>query len=189
MRGFEFLAAKLRRSSVQILNRGAGGSGIVWNSSGHIVTNSHVMRGDEANVIDANGRRSRARVVRRDAIRDLALLETNATLEAAVIGDSDSVRVGQFVIAAGNPMGVPGAVTSGTIHATGQSGFGFSGKWIQADIRLAPGNSGGMLADAEGRVIGINTMIFHGLGLAIPSNDVAAFVRGEASFDAEARAA
>jgi serine protease Do len=184
MRGFESLVEKLRRSTVQILNRGGGGSGIVWNSAGHIVTNAHVVRGGEADVIDAGGHRFRARVIRRDQARDLVLLETDRSLEAADIGDSDSVRAGQFVIATGNPLGIPGAVTAGTIHATGQNGFGFSGRWIKADIRLAPGNSGGMLADAEGRVIGVNTLIFEDLGLAIPSNDVAAFAA-----QSEARAA
>ena len=184
MRGFEELIEKLRRSSVQILNRGGGGSGIVWDSAGRIVTNAHVVRGHEAEVIDAGGHRFRARVIRRDQARDLVLLETHRPLEAAAIGDSDSVRAGQFVIAAGNPLGLPGAVAAGVVHATGQNGFGFSNRWIQADIRLAPGNSGGMLADAEGRVIGVNTLIFQGLGLAVPSNDVAAFAA-----QSEARAA
>ena len=176
MRGFEEVVEKLRRSSVQILNRGGGGSGIVWDSAGHIVTNSHVMRGDQAWAVDAEGRRVRAKVVRRDNDRDLALLETGAThLEAAEIGDSDGVRAGMFAIALGNPLGVTGAAAVGTIHAAR------SGAWIEADVRLAPGNSGGMLADAQGRVIGVNSMVYRGLGLAVPSNDAAAFVRGEAS--------
>jgi serine protease Do len=164
---------------VQILSHGGGGSGIVWDG-GRILTNSHVLRGDAIEVVDAQGRRMRARLIRRDNSRDLALLETNAALEPATFGDSDAVRAGQFVIAVGTPLGLAGAVAAGIVHASG------SGEWIEADIRLAPGNSGGILADAEGRVIGINTMIYRGLGLAIPSNRAAAFVRGEAS---EARAA
>jgi len=170
MRGIAEIAEPLRRSTVQILNRGGGGSGIVWDREGLIVTNSHVVRSDEAYLIDAQSQRFRARVIRRDRERDLALLETNRTLEPASIGDSGLLRTGQIVIAIGNPMGVPGAVVFGMVHATG-------GNWIQADIRLAPGNSGGLLADAEGRVVGVNTMIYRGLGLAIPSNDAAAFVR------------
>lgn len=173
MRGFEQLAQRLRRSTVQILNRGGGGSGIVWDSAGHILTNSHVLRGDEVWVVDSQGRRSWARVIRRDGSRDLALLETHTGLEPAAFGDSNLVRAGQFAIAVGNPLGLPGAVASGIVHAAGGS------EWIEADVRLAPGNSGGMLADAEGRVIGVNTMVFRGLGLAIPSNEAAAFVRGE----------
>jgi serine protease Do len=187
MASVEEVAERVRRSTVQIIHQGGGGSGIVWNAGpfgSRIVTNSHVMRGDEADVSDAAGRRFRARVVRRDHERDLVLLQTNVVLEPAPMADSGSVRAGHIVIAAGNPLGVPGAVVVGAIHATGPVGFGFSGNWIQADIRLAPGNSGGILANAEGRVIGVNTLVFRGLGLAIPSNEAAAFVRYQ-----EARAA
>ena len=87
----------------------------------------------------------------------------------AAIGDSDSLRPGHFVLALGNPLGLTGAISAGVAHAASRD-------WVQADVRLAPGNSGGMLADAAGRVIGINTMIVHGLALAIPSNQVEAFV-------------
>jgi serine protease Do len=176
MRGFSEVAERLLRSTVQILNRSGGGSGVVWDSTGHILTNAHVLRDDEAYVIDAQGRRFRARMVRRDRSHDLALLETGLALDPAPIGDSAKLRAGELVIAAGNPLGVPRAIALGTIHATGSNGFGFSNDWIQADIRLAPGNSGGPLANAAGEVIGINTMIYSGLGLAIPSNEAGAFV-------------
>jgi serine protease Do len=79
----------------------------------------------------------------------------------------------------GNPLGVAGAAAWGIIHAVGPLDFGARRNWIQADIRLAPGNSGGALATATGEVVGINTMVYGGLGLAAPSNEVAAFVRGE----------
>ena len=177
MRGLAEVAERLRQSTVQILHRGGGGSGIVWDNQGHILTNSHVMYGDEAQVMDCAGRRFRARVICRDRAHDLALLETSVALDPAPIGDSGAVRTGQIVIAVGNPLGVPGAVAVGIVHATGPVGFGFSGNWIQADVRLAPGNSGGVLADAEGRMIGVNTLVFNGLGLAIPARDAAAFVR------------
>jgi serine protease Do len=86
--------------------------------------------------------------------------------------DSDQLRVGELVIAIGNPFGFIGALTTGVVHAIGRvPGLGPM-KWIQADVRLAPGNSGGPLADAQGRVIGINTMIAGGVGLAVPSNTV-----------------
>jgi serine protease Do len=173
MSGIEQLIERLSRSSVQVLNRGGGGSGVVWDAQGHIVTNAHVMRGEEARIVDADGRRHRARVLKRDTERDLAYLETGSALEPATFGDSDQVRAGQVAIAVGNPLGVTGAVAAGAIHTAG------GGRWIQADIRLAPGNSGGILADAEGRVIGINTMIYQGLGLAVPSNDAVAFIKGE----------
>jgi serine protease Do len=180
MPGFEELVLRLRRSSVQVLSHGGGGSGIVWDSAGHVLTNAHVARGGEVGVVDWQGRRLRARVIRRDEARDLALLETNAALEPAALGDSNTVRAGQFAIAVGNPLGLTGAVAAGIVHAAG------SGDWIEADVRLAPGNSGGMLTDAEGRVIGVNTMVYRGLGLAIPSNQAAAFMRGQSH---EARAA
>jgi serine protease Do len=172
------LVERLRRSSVQVLQRGGGGSGIVWDSSGHILTNSHVMRGEQAWVVDSQGRRSRGRVVRRDPERDLALLETGLNAEPALFADSNAVRPGEIAFAIGNPLGLTGAVAFGAIHATGALPFGPKGRWLQADVRLAPGNSGGMLADAEGRVIGVNTMIFHGMGLAVPSNEAAAFISG-----------
>lgn len=93
----------------------------------------------------------------------------------AEIGDSDSLRVGQLVVAVGNPLGLSGAVTAGLIHAIGpRRPAGPS--LIQADLRLAPGNSGGPLADARGRVIGINAMIAGGLALAVPSSLVARFL-------------
>jgi serine protease Do len=179
MKGLEDIILRLRRSAVQLVNKGGGGSGIVWSAGpfgSRILTNSHVMRSDEAYVSDMSRRSFRARVVRRDREHDLALLETGEILEPAEKGDSDSLRIGQVVIAIGNPLGVAGAVAVGLLHATGPIGFGFSNRWVQADIRLAPGNSGGMLADADGKVIGVNTLIFRGLGLAVPANDAAAFV-------------
>jgi serine protease Do len=119
-------------------------------------------------------------VLKRDRERDLAVLETGVDdLEPAVIGDSAALRTGEIVVAMGNPLGVTGAVAAGMVHTVGPLDFFPRRNWIQADIRLAPGNSGGILADAEGRVIGINTMIFHGIGLAVPSNEVREFANGE----------
>jgi serine protease Do len=117
-------------------------------------------------------------VTAHDPDRDLAFLEAPATgLPAAAFGDSSRVRVGELVIAIGNPLGFAGALTTGIVHSIGPlPGLGRR-QWVQADVRLAPGNSGGPLADAEGRVIGINTMIAGGLALAVPSNTVAEFHR------------
>jgi serine protease Do len=93
------------------------------------------------------------------------------------VGDSNALRAGQIVLAVGNPLGFVGALSTGVIHGRGPvPGLGRR-TWVQADVRLAPGNSGGPLADAEGRVIGINTMIAGRLALAVPSSDVAAFLR------------
>jgi serine protease Do len=168
------LAQTLRRSSVEVRSGKRGsGTGVIWSADGRIVTNAHVI-GRRPVVKLSDGREFQAEVKRHDPERDLALLQINAEdLPAAAIGDSSHLRVGQIVAATGNPLGVTGAVTTGIIHATGERWF------IQADVRLAPGNSGGMLADVRGRVIGINTMIYAGLALAIPSNTAAAFARGE----------
>jgi serine protease Do len=175
MAGYEEVIEKLRRSTVQVLSGRGGGSGVIW-SDGVIVTNAHVVPTDvtpgrHAEIV-AGGTRRSARIARRDRERDLAILEVpGASLDPAEIGDSEALRSGQIVIAIGHPFGIAGALAIGVIHAVDGR------KWVQADIRLAPGNSGGILADADGRVIGINTMIYNGLGLAIPSHEVNEFLR------------
>jgi serine protease Do len=180
MRGFGEIAERLRRCTVQVSqkDRGGAGSGVVWSSDGVLLTNAHVARGSEAQVQLWNGRRFDAQVAARDGRRDLAQLRIAASgLDAVTTGDSRSVRPGEIAIAIGNPLGFSGALSTGVIHSTGPiTGMGrFS--WIRADVQLAPGNSGGPLANARGEIIGINTAIVNGLGLAIPSNDVADFVR------------
>lgn len=181
MPGYEQVIEKMRRSTVQVWNGRGGGSGFVWDLSGRIVTNAHVVSGARTEIIDASGQHHSARVTKHDPERDLALLEvSDPGLEPAAIGDSGSVRRGQIVVAIGHPLGITSAAAAGIIHAVGPLGFGARKNWIQADIRLAPGNSGGILADCGGRVIGVNTMIFHGIGLAIPINEVNQFVTAHA---------
>jgi serine protease Do len=176
--GFGEIAEKLRRSTVLIQagNRG-GGSGVIWPGDGTILTNAHVARSRRIGVQLWDGREFSATVESRDARRDLAVLRISAThLPAAMIADSSRVRPGELAIAIGNPLGFVGALTTGVIHAVGPlAGLG-SRPWVQADVRLAPGNSGGPLADARGRVIGINTMIAGGLALAVPSKIVLEFL-------------
>jgi len=170
------LAGRLREITVQVHGEPAGiGSGVLWSRDGLIVTNAHVVRG-RVSVVLPGGRAVQARLLARDPERDLAALAIDAhALVPAEIGDSDSLRVGELVVAVGNPLGLSGAVTAGLIHAIGpRRPAGPS--LIQADLRLAPGNSGGPLADACGRVIGINSMIAGGLALAVPSSLVARFV-------------
>lgn len=171
------VAAALSRSTVQVRSRGFGiGAGVIWHPNGIIITNAHVVRGPRATVELSDGRVFDAVCTRRDSHRDLVALKIAAVdLSAATIGDSDALRVGELVLAVGNPLGVVGALTTGIIHATG-SKDAFS-RWVQADVRLAPGNSGGPLADAQGRVIGINTVIVGGLAVAVPSNTVTRFLR------------
>jgi serine protease Do len=169
------LAEGLRASTVHVHGRGpGGGSGVIWSPDGLIVTNAHVVRGPGATV-ETSDRSYDAELVSRDERLDLAALQIDASgLPAAPIGDSGSLRVGQVVIAAGNPLGMTGAVATGIIHTTGSG----PQDWVQADIRLLPGNSGGPLADVHGRVIGINSMVAGGLGLAVPSNTVRRFLGG-----------
>jgi serine protease Do len=98
-------------------------------------------------------------------------------LEPATPGDSTALRPGELVIAIGNPLGFAGALSTGVVHSVGRlPGMG-SQSWIRADVQLAPGNSGGPLANAEGRVIGINTAIVNGLGVAVPAHTALEFLR------------
>jgi serine protease Do len=176
--GFGEIAEQLRRSTVLIhAGRRGNGSGIIWSSDGSIVTNAHVVRGSHVRVRLWDAREFTAAVESRDPRRDLAVLRINATgLNAVSAADSSQVRAGELAIAIGNPLGFVGALTTGVIHAVGPiRGLG-SQAWVQADVRLAPGNSGGPLADARGRVIGINTMVAGRLALAIPSNAVTNFL-------------
>jgi serine protease Do len=172
--GFGDIAEALRRSTVLVHARGRGsGSGVIWSSDGTIVTNAHVTLGAQAGVQLWDGRECDATVVSRDRRRDLAALRIEATnLWPTVAADSSRIRPGQLVIAIGNPLGFVGALTTGIVHAVGAlRGLGPQ-SWIQATVRLAPGNSGGPLADTEGGVVGINTMVAGSLGLAIPSSVV-----------------
>src|SRR5262249_15594153 len=116
------------------------------------------------------------------ARRDLAALHIRADdLPAARAVDSSQLRPGELVIAIGNPMGFVGALTTGVIHSVGPLHALGGHSWVQASVRLAPGNSGGPLADAQGRVIGINTMVAGRLALAVPSNAVRRFLSSGSS--------
>jgi serine protease Do len=183
--GFGEIAERLRRSTVLVYTERAGsarggggsGSGVIWSGDGSIITNAHVARGGRVSIQLWDGREFEARVAARDPRRDLALLRIDATeLPQAVSADSSQVRPGELAIAIGNPLGFVGALTTGVIHAVGPL-RGIGGQtWVQADLRLAPGNSGGPLSDARGRVIGINTMVARQLALAVPSNIVNGFL-------------
>ncbi len=176
--GFGDIAEQLRRSTVLIHAGGRGnGSGVIWSSEGMIVTNAHVVHGPNVCVQLWDGREFEAAVTARDPRRDLAALRINAnSLPAACPADSSQLRPGELVIAIGNPLGFVGALTTGVIHAIGPLRAFGSQAWVQASVRLAPGNSGGPLADARGYVIGVNTMVAGRLALAIPSNAVRDFL-------------
>jgi serine protease Do len=186
--GFGEVAERLRRSTVHIGSGGRGhGSGIIVKSGANsalkfgavIVTNAHVAAVGPPAVTLWDGRSFQARIDALDRRRDLALLRISASdLPAADLGDSNRLCPGELVIAIGNPLGFMGALTAGVVHAVGPlPGLG-PRKWIQAGVRLAPGNSGGPLADAAGTVVGVNTMVAGRLGLAVPSNEVARLLSG-----------
>lgn len=173
------MAAALAQVTVEVRigrppgpGRASVGAGVVWHPDGLILTNAHVARGD-VSVVLADGRARPARLVARDPERDLAALVVDACgLPAAVIGESRALRVGELVLAVGHPFGLARALSAGLVHAV-------DGRVIQADLRLAPGNSGGPLADARGRVVGLNAMIVGGLAVAVPSEVARGFVRDQ----------
>lgn len=176
----EAVVERVRRSTVEIRTPRAreSGSGIIWNSTGTVVTNAHVARARALRVTLADGRQLDAEVAAHDPSRDLAALEVDRDgLPAAEIGDSDTLRPGEFLLAVGSPLGEAGAAAAGVLRRRTVHGP-HGRRWIEADVRLAPGNSGGPLADAMGRVVGVNTMIASGLALAVPSKAVTRFLSG-----------
>ena len=158
------------------------GSGVIVSEQGHILTNSHVVEAaDEIEVALADTRRAKARVVGIDPDTDLAVLKVDLpTLPSILFGLSDQSRVGDVVLAIGNPFGVGQTVTLGIISAVGRSHLGINTfeNFIQTDAAINPGNSGGALVDTSGHLIGINTAIYSrtpggaslGIGFAIPAS-------------------
>lgn len=154
------------------------GSGVIVDSNGHILTNNHVISGaSEIQVVLRDGRQFPARIVGSDPESDLAVLQAaGGDLPVAKLGYSENLRVGDVVMAIGNPFGVGQAVTLGIVSATGRNQLGITDfeNFIQTDAAINPGNSGGALINARGEVVGINTAIFsdsggsHGIGFAIP---------------------
>ena len=160
-----------------------GGSGVVITPDGFMLTSAHVVAGTdgkvEASFVD--GREFSAEVVGADPLSDLAVLRSEtADLTPATLGDAEALRVGQLVVAIGNPNGFAGSVTAGVVSALGRSlpvrsraAGRIVENVIQTDAALNPGNSGGALADGRGCVVGINTAVAGvGLGLAVPINEV-----------------
>jgi len=176
---------QLRHVTVQLRTQGAAtGAGILWNAAesdgrGLVITNAHVVQSDRATIELSDGTAASGRVVARDSKRDLAALEfePGRAVVGAVVRDSPPLRVGELVIALGHPGGLAGAATLGIIHRAESEREGRTPRWIRADVRLAPGFSGGPLADATGRLVGVNTMMQGGLALAIPAVAVEAWVR------------
>jgi serine protease Do len=157
--------------------RGGEGAGVIWHPDGLVVTNAHCVRHRRLSLRTGDDRVLDADVVAHDPRLDLALLEAPGLRgRAPGMRDVESLRPGELLLALGHPLGVPGALALGVLHAVARDPRSGDVRWICADVRLAPGNSGGPLADAAGRVVGINTMIAGGLGLAIPTPVVQRFV-------------
>jgi S1-C subfamily serine protease len=157
---------------------GGAGSAVAIEPAGHLVTSAHVVAGTERGTATfVDGSELPFQVVGRDPLSDLAVLRTTGGgPRPAPLGDADRLRVGQLVVAIGNPLGFAGTVTAGVVSALGRSLAARDGlnsrmveNVIQTDAALNPGNSGGALADSRGRVVGINTAVAGiGLGLAVP---------------------
>jgi len=162
------------------------GSGVIVSKEGHIVTNNHVLNGtDDVTVQLSDGRQAKARIIGTDAQIDLAVLKVDLdNVTPLQFGDSDKVRVGQIVMAIGNPFGLDESVTQGIISAKDRRAMNDSEvEFFQTDTAINPGNSGGPLVNIRGEVIGINTAIYsesggnQGIGFAIPSNVVRAAMK------------
>ncbi|HET6750081.1 MAG TPA: trypsin-like peptidase domain-containing protein [Actinomycetes bacterium] len=157
------------------------GSAVAITPDGFLVTSAHVVEGaDRGRASMADGRELRFEVVGRDPLSDLAVIRSSgADLEPVSLGNADRLRVGQLVVAVGNPMGLAGSVTAGVVSALGRSFPTSDGRAsrlvenvIQTDAALNPGNSGGALVDGRGRMVGVSTAVAGvGLGLAVPIND------------------
>jgi len=177
-------AARLRASVVAIVD-GGHGAGFAWRDD-LFVTSAHVVSARKAVVLTPDGRAVEGTVVGRDVDRDIALLRApDARVPAVTCADPYALRPGALVFAVGHPLGVKDAVSVGVFQAVGAIplGFGMAERrprrgrspfvpWVQADVRLAPGNSGGPIADVEGNVIGVAAMIVSGLALAVPAPDL-----------------
>lgn len=172
-----------QRRKVQTPKKEATGSGVIISSDGYIVTNNHVVNGaDELTVTLNDNREYSARIIGTDPQTDLALIKINGkNLPTLPIGDSDKLKVGEWVLAVGNPYNLSSTVTAGIVSAKARSmgGDGSNGpqisSFIQTDAAINPGNSGGALVNAQGELVGINAMLYSqtgaysGYGFAIPT--------------------
>jgi serine protease Do len=166
------------------------GSGVIVDADGLVITNHHVIKdAQEITVVLSDRREFEAKILRSDERTDLAVLKIDTKGEALStleIGDSDSLQVGDFVLAIGNPFGVGQTVTSGIVSGLARTAIGIGDfrSFIQTDAAINPGNSGGALVDVDGRLVGINTAIYSrsggsiGIGFAIPTSMVRAVLEG-----------
>ncbi|RZU73337.1 S1-C subfamily serine protease [Micromonospora kangleipakensis] len=180
--------------------RGAGaGSAVTIDGEGLLLTSAHVVQGaGGGSAAFGDGTETRFRVVGADPLSDLAVLRAEEPAVPPVeLGDADGLRIGQLVVAVGNPMGLAGSVTAGVVSGLGRSLPARDGRLvrliedvIQTDAALNPGNSGGALADSAGRVVGVNTAVAgYGLGLAVPINATTRQIIADLTTDGRVRRA
>ena len=182
------------RALVQITNGHQGaGAGTIWHPDGLIVTNAHVVRRRHPQVILPDGRKLPARVLAYDPERDIAALEIDAhDLPTIELGDSRTLRPGEWVTAIGHPWGVTGAITSGAVIGVGAApeAVPSTRELVQVGLHMRPGHSGGPLVDVRGQLVGINTMIAGpDVGFAVPVHEVKAFLRENLGSEARERRA
>src|ERR1700722_5049333 len=187
------VAESVSPSVVSVSSDGRNGTGIVWDDEGHIVTAYHVVQGlEEVEVGSDSGETFTAKVVGHDKSSDLALLKIEGKLRPIAKGDSESLRVGQFVLALANPYATKASATSGIITGVKRNIGGWWGVGIDdaivTDARVNPGYSGGPLVDASGRMVGLDIAYVSSRGIAVPIQKVSATVEKLASGKSVGRA-
>jgi len=180
-RAIQEVAESASPSVVSVSSDGRNGTGIVWDDMGHVVTAYHVVQGlDEVEIGTSDGETFTAKVLGRDKASDLALLKTEAKLTPIKRGDSESLRVGQFVLALANPHATRASATAGIITSVKRSIGGWWGVSIEdavvTDARLNPGYSGGPLVDASGRMVALSIAYMGSRGIAVPIRKVEAAI-------------
>lgn len=171
------LAELLRQSVVEVRSGDLGsGTGIIWGGAGLVVTNAHCVQRDADLKVDGGGRWREAHALAYHPHHDLALLAAPSISGPLLeLRDPESLHPGELLFAHGHPLGVRDALAMGVLHAVTRD-RSKTPRWVVADVRLAPGNSGGPLVDAEGRLVGVNSMVVNGLGVAVPASLVQRFV-------------
>jgi len=170
------LVDRLSQWVVEVRNTGSAGAAIVWGKSGIVVTNAHCIREDrDPEIVTRMGTR-RGRLLAVAGDQDLAAIAVPGLAGPSIkIRDPNALKAGELLFAFGHPLGVHDALSMGVLHTVARHQNG-KPKFVVADVRLAPGNSGGPLVDAEGRLVGINSMVVNRLGIAIPATTVARFI-------------
>jgi serine protease Do len=172
------LGELLRNAVVEVrTNQGGSGAGVIWGGAGLVVTNAHCAPRDAFLEVESAGKWRGGRVIAYHPHHDLALLAAPSLSGPLLeLRDAESLHAGELVFAHGHPLGIRDSLAMGVVHAITRDERTNAPRWIVADIRLAPGNSGGPLVDADGRLVGINSMVVNGLGVAVPATLVQRFV-------------